>query len=284
MWLRLALLIGIVYFHATLAKFTVFPMKQIRTLLLLAAFIGVLPQANAQYVYNGPGSRGPASLEIGYSYLIAGATYKTSTSYFDEKTFQQIDTSSSEHINSKGGFGAMIGYSWPVARAGNNGRLAISFAYLYDAILWESGGFSYSSNSQTGTESVGSGTIEMGGAIGLDYKTGCDAWRDKSQKFCWTFGLGAYPSYRLTVFKDMAMGHATVLPYVKAEVGIFAGICMKIRAQVSFGKIKYIDYSEDYSNGSSSTSLIGKTTTSLSLVLMPFSWKWGRSQWWGGRR
>jgi hypothetical protein len=48
------------------------------------------------------------------------------------------------------------------------------------------------------------------------------------------------------------------------------------------GKIDYISYESSGNGYESSTKLKSTGTTALSLVLMPFSWKWGRNDWWGG--
>ena len=254
------------------------------TLVLLFALL-FAGAAHAQYTYNGPGSRGPASLEISYYYPITGATYSYTATDYDAKSGKLTDTSFSKHINNKGGgFGAFIGYSIPVAKMGDNSRLAIAFGFMYGVALWESGSFSYQSSSQTGTTTEGSGSADIGVPIGLDYKFGADALRDKSQRFCATIGMGVYPSFTLTAYNGDAQAKSHVLPYIKGEVGIFAGICMKLRAQFNFGDIKYIDYGSETNYGSSHTSLKGKSSLSLGLVLMPFSWKWNRSQWWGRRR
>ena len=259
----------------------------IRSLTLFAflvLFAFAAPEAAAQYVYNGPGSRGPASIELGYAYPISGATFSYSATNYDVKTGLKTDTSYTEHITSKGGLGAIIGYSWALSKMGENSRLNISAALMYGITLWESGAFSYSSSTQGGTQSVGSGSVDFGVPIGLDYKFGADAMHDKSQRYCATFGAGVYPAFSFTVYKEQTGGGLRVLPYLKGEVGIFAGICMKIRAQYSFGSLKYIDYSSETNYGTSHTSLKGKSSFSLALVLMPFSWKWGRSQWWRERR
>jgi hypothetical protein len=167
-------------------------MISLRTSIVSAALLLVsTASASAQF-------KGPKNMEVGYSYCIAGADFKLVDKSFNEQTGILKDTSSTQHITSSGGFGAMGGYYWNVSKVGEQSRLAISLAYMYNAYLWESSAFSYSSNSQTGTQSSGSGTIEMALPVGLDYKYGCDALQDKSQKFCATFGAGLYPSLDFT--------------------------------------------------------------------------------------
>lgn len=224
--------------------------------------------------------RGPKKIEIGYSFCMSSANYTFHATTFNENTVSLVDTLYREKIRTKGGFGATVGTYFPVAPLGEKGCMAISLAYMYNALLWEGSSFSYSSNSQTGTTSSGSGTVEMALPVGVDYKFGCDALLDKSKRFCYTLGAGVYPSLTATVYKDYAGAGFHVLPYLKGEVGIFAGICMKVRATYAFGNIKYINFNENYGNGQSETTLKGKSALTLSLILMPFSWKWERQDWW----
>lgn len=243
---------------------------------ILSALLCLSLSAAAQF----PGAKGPKRLELGYSYVLASANYSYAESHYNEKTGLVDDTSYVQKVKSKGGFGGLIGYSWPLARMGDNSCLALSVSYYYNAILWESGQFSYSYSSQYGSSSVGSGTIDMGLPIGVDFKFGCDALADRSQRLCYGFGLGLYPSIKTTVYKEVANSNAGLLPYLKAELGVFAGICFKVRALYSFGNIRYVDYHQGVDYTQLKTDFKGKSTATLSLIIMPFSWKFGKSAWW----
>jgi hypothetical protein len=219
-------------------------------------------------------------LEAGYSFCLASATFRNSLSAPGENGLPAIDTSVMTKVKPKGGFGAFVGTYFPIAKMGEQGRLAISTSFLYNAIMWEKGGFSVESNSQTGTTSTGSGTIEMALPVGVEYKYGCDGLQDKSKRFCYSVGMGVYPSMMLTTYHGTNDGKTRMLPYLKGEAGIFAGICFKVRAIYTFGNLKYIDYTETSGNMQSITSLTGKSSLTLSLVLMPMSWKWEKVDWW----
>lgn len=223
--------------------------------------------------------KGLQRTEIGYSYCMTSATYTYHATTFDQSTISLIDTTYREKIRTKGGFGGMIGNYFPVTSLGDKGALAISLSYMYNALFWEGTSFSYSTGTE-GTTSTGSGTVEMALPVGVDYKFGCDALLDKSKRFCYTLGAGVYPSLTATVFRDYTGAGFKMLPYLKGEVGIFAGICFKLRATYAFGNIKYISYDESYGNVQSQTTLKGKSAFSLSLILMPFSWKWEKQDWW----
>lgn len=246
--------------------------KSILSGLLLAAavFSGNLARSQAKY-----------NMEVGFSYCMGSAEYKTQNSFFNEAIGLFTDSTSTEKIKSKGGFGGLVGFHFPLVKMGDYSSISFSVSYMYDALLWESNSFSYSGNSRTGNTSSGSGTIRMGLPVGVDYKFGCDAVSDKSKRLCAGFGAGLYPSMSLTSFRDEANGNFRLLPYLKGEVGVFGGICMKLRGTLTFGNIDYIDYGFKSDSYNSSTSLKGKSTFTLSLVFMPMSFKWGRNEWWG---
>jgi hypothetical protein len=229
-------------------------------------------------------SQAKYNFEVGFSYCMASAEYKTRSSFFNANTGVFTDSAKSEKITSKGGFGGLIGHHFPIIRMGDYSSVSISISYMYDALFWEPAGTTTTYDGQgtyTISPSVTSGTIKMGLPIGVDYKFGCDAVSDKSRKLCGTFGAGVYPSLLMTAFKDDAeMGFRTQ-PYLKGEIGIMAGICVKLRGTFTFGKLKYIDYSSDYDNYKSSTSLTGKSSLTLSLIFMPMSFKWKKNEWWG---
>ncbi len=215
---------------------------------------------------------------------MASAEFRSYTRTINYNTGDVKDTGFNEHIKAKGGFGVIIGNSFRLAKMGDFSCLALDVDFMYNSVFWESGGFSYSSNSQTGTTSSGSGTVSIAMPIGISYKYGCDAAADKSKRFCASVGAGINPTLAGTVFRDQANGNFRMLSYLKGEVGIFAGICMKLRGTLSFGKLDYIDYSNNFEGQRSETSLKGKSAFTLSLIFMPMSFKWGRVDWFGRGR
>src|ERR1044072_2834641 len=87
-------------------------------------------------------------------------------------------------------------------------------------------------------------TVQMALPIGLDLKFGADALMVKDMHFCATIGAGAYPSYSLTSITDAPVTIDpvfSVAPYIKAEIGVNAGICMKVRALYAIGDLTYMD-------------------------------------------
>ena len=259
-------------------------MKSTRTLLFAVTLL-LLSAGSASAQNFDRYWKGPSNTEIGYSYCMASAEFKYRNNSFNEGTGRVTDTGFTERLNSKSGFGACAGYYWPVAKMNDMSRLAIGLSYMYNFYLWDGEVFSYASNSSgkgtTVGASVGSGTVELALPVGVDYKYGCDALKDKSHKFCASFGTGIYPSASVTVFKDNGGFAFRARPYVRAEIGFFAGICFKVRATHILGKTNYINYEESGPGFETSTTFKSTGTTALTLILMPFSWKWNKAEWWG---
>jgi len=249
--------------------------KNIFSGLIFSALIISGTSAHSQAKYN---------FEVGFSYCMASAEYKTRSSFFNEFTGTFSDSVKTERITSKGGFGGMLGYHFPLIRMGDYSSMSMSISYMYDALFWEPAGTTTTYDGRGGytvSPTVTSGTIKMGLPIGVDYKFGCDAVSDKSRKLCGTFGAGVFPSLLMTSFKEDAGMGFRAQPYLKGEIGIMAGICVKLRGTFTFGKLKYIDYTYGSDTYSSSTSLTGKSAFTLSLIFMPMSFKWKKDEWWG---
>lgn len=255
-------------------------MKKIKSGFVLAALFALCAtQADAQN-YNFPGGRGPKNTEIGIGYTLGRAEYRFGYKDFNEQTNEFIDTSSVEKINSVFAYGGFVGYSWPVARMSESSRLYFTFNWMYNAIIWNNeSSISYNASNNTYAETSDGATLQMGLPIGIDLKGGAEGNYDRSKRSTTTLGLGVFPSMETTVFREDAAVKFKLRPYIKGEVGVFLGIAMKLRAFYTLGNINYFKY--DYSNGYSSsyTSFQGKSQLTLSLVFMPFSWKWGRSDW-----
>lgn len=235
--------------------------------------------AKAQYFY--PYWNGPSNAEVGYSYAIASATFKYSYNQYNESTGTLTDTSFSQRVTSKSGFGFSGGYYFPVAKMSEKSKLAIDLTYMYNIYLWDGELFSYamSNNPNNTVVSAGSMTAEMALPVGVEYKYGCDAMKDKSEPYCASLGAGLYPSMSVTVYKETGGLGFRMRPYVKAEFGFMAGICFKLRATYVMGHSNYINYSDSSPGFETSTTFKSNGTTVLSLILMPFSWKWQKSRW-----
>lgn len=209
--------------------------------------------------------------QLGYSFLSNSADYKTK----DDLPSYKMNTSAS--------WGFTAGTYVPLTRLGSSGSLALGIDYMYNLMTWKSnikvpdvGEFLFE-----GT------TAQMALPIGLDFKFGSDALQLRTPRMCGTVGAGVYPSYALTTITGSPLTidpTFAVAPYIKAEIGIFAGICMKVRMIYAIGDLNYMDYkkTEEFMGVTSTETakLTGKSNMAISLLIMPFSYKWSTENWW----
>ncbi len=233
-------------------------------------------------------------MQFGYSYITAQAEYKSKDMIVDANTGATYTKDVTSSVSSRFGYGGFLGSTIPVKRLGRKSMFAIGLDFTYNAYVWDykvpmfSGYLYDSTGAIEGLDYLADFafdgvTVQMGLPVSADFKFGCDAITDKTVRFCSTLGAGVYPSMSATVDASNAGFGFGVTPFVKAEFGIMAGLCFKIRATYAFGNIPF--YSEganiyDWVNFKSTSSLTGKQAISLSLIIMPFSWNWNRTGWW----
>ncbi len=245
---------------------------------LLLSLLAIAFQSQAQRGFPGILQR----YQVGYSFVVANAQYETKSFFFsDLSTIGNIDTTYKGTLNTKATFGVTMGTYIPLKRLGQKSSLALGIDFLYNILTWED----KATNSFAGFDGF---TAQASLPVGLDFKFGADAVTDKAIRFCATVGAGGSPSYSISTLTNGGFDidpKFNITPYVKGEVGIFAGICMKVRAIYTFTDVNYLDYgpgrkTDPFFVSESNTKFIGKNTLTLSLIVMPFSWTWKRSEWW----
>ena len=217
-------------------------------------------------------------LQLGYSFISNKAEYSSGF-----KLTGVIDTSYKPYeMSTSASWGFTAGTYFPLKRLGEASSLVLGVDYLYNMMTWKSKvpgpGF--------GGDFDGA-TVQMALPIGLDLKLGADAVQLRKPRFCGTIGAGVYPSYSLSTVTGAPITidpTFSVAPYVKAEVGFFAGVCIKARLLYAIGDLSYMDYKDsDNSNGvesSTNVKLVGKSNMAISILIMPFSYKWSTEEWW----
>lgn len=259
-------------------------MNKYPTLVRLVAFVLVVLLSAEQAEARLPGFL--QRYQMGYSFVVASADY-TTKSRFDNSVFPtlNIDTTYTGKLNTTAAFGVTAGTFIPLKRLGQKSSLNLTIDYVYNAMTWgatkdPAGIGALSTFNYSGM------TVQMGLPVGLDLKLGADAVTDKAIRFCTSFGAGVTPSYNVTTL-DLNFNIDPIFnvnPYVKAEVGIFAGICWKFRAMYTLLDQKYLTYKSSeqdaFSFSESNAEMKAKSHLTLSVIIMPFSWGWKRSEWW----
>ncbi|MBN9481816.1 MAG: hypothetical protein BGO70_14710 [Bacteroidetes bacterium 43-93] len=220
--------------------------------------------------------------EMGYSFVTASADYDGQRrSYTSADGGTITDEPFKTTVQTKAAYGFMIGTYFPIAHLGRASCLAVDVNLIDNILWWKNIGNDLFSAVGFNFSGV---TGQIGVPVGLDFKFGCDATTSKNQRMCASLGAGVLPAYYVTAFDDNVGLNSAVSPYIKAEAGIRAGICFKIRMMYSFGNVPLITQDGgikgNFNDVVSSFKLTGKSNVNFSLILMPFAWNWKTEGWW----
>jgi hypothetical protein len=201
------------------------------------------------------------------------------------------DTSITTDVKSTSGYSMQFGTSIPLKRLGWKSTLSLGVSGIYNMYTWDYP----TANSATLTDTgiyydysnnllFTGATMNAGLAISADFKFGVDAMMDKTYRWGWTGGIGVMPSANMTADFDNAQMAIGVQPFVKTELALRAGIVWKLRILYAMGNLTYLDAKSKtgffgYTNSEHFTKLTGNGNFTVSLILMPFSWTYKRSDW-----
>jgi hypothetical protein len=253
---------------------------------LLILGIGLVPvMANAQT----PGVF--KRLQIGYSFLSEKATYErtypvpnTALLKIDD-SFR--DTTIAVDVKPTSSIGGFLGTYIRVAKLGKASTVNFSIEANVNMMTWDKAttdGKEPTPDDNPELLMTGS-TTHIGMPLGFDIKFGSDAYPDKSYRWCAGFGVGANTGSASTTLNGESGSEILVRPYIRGEVGIFGGMCFKLRLAYNFGKVQYIhtDNSKANAQGNiyqNTTTLTGQPGFTTTLIVMPFASTWDKSRWW----
>lgn len=220
--------------------------------------------------------------ELGYSVALGNGFFVVDSRYRNP-----IDNSKRQYLFSKNfGFRGMsinAATHFPITNITERSILTLGFGAIANVFSWELG------NMTADTLVLGSSPasgFQIGIPVGLEYKAGGEATLDKADKVSITLGAGICPTFHAAHIDngDINQSKFNIQPYLKAELGFFAGIEWKIKAMYLMKSTKVIDYSTgdpnlnstiQYSNSQFKTGSI----FTVGLAIMPFSWDWDKSGW-----
>lgn len=254
------------------------------TLFIIILLISSATLSKAQYgleAYNLPGAI--LRIQTGYSFASTASTYAGSLRIYNADGMIQADTPWSQDLNTSSSIGFTVGTYIPVQRLGKVSMLALSTNINYNVFKWEK----VADEIYGGTGLTLSGnTKQIAVPLSLDLKFGCDATLSKNNRFCATIGGGFQPAFFYTQIDGYSNSTAGVNPFLKVEVGLLAGLCMKFQAKYEFGLMKDFELINKVStnledkNLAGSFSMTGEPAFTFSIILMPFSWAWQEHGWW----
>lgn len=126
-------------------------------------------------------------------------------------------------------------------------------------------------------------SLQFGIPFGISYRSGGDVALNKHSKGMFALGAGFFPCIVNSPDINIIIPYK-VMPYVRAEAGIFLGIAMKIRATMFFGNSVYDQYTSyglaksvqfDQVKGT----VKGNNGIMVSLIVLPFSTTWNTYTW-----
>lgn len=218
------------------------------------------------------------SLGLGKHYLFGTTTLDYNG--WDTVSKDFYATSLDQPIKLKNNVVGYIGSFFPITTIGDNSMFVVntelmaSYATLtYDSVLFL--------GSRYHTQEIDAYKIGM--MLSIEYRMGGDVPLNKSEGAMFTLGAGVNPC--VVSSTDFAkIPPAKFIPFIKGELGFFAGMAVKVRGIIYFGNSVYAD---ETSQGISNTGVGDELKTYMSgingfdiaLILMPFSVSWNSGKW-----
>lgn len=193
---------------------------------------------------------------------------------------QKFDTSINLSKKSSVAYGVSVGSFAKIAKIDKKQMIAFDWSfggayYTYNLVDYQDAG---------GDElSLTALTILFEAPLGLQYKSGGEASLNPKDKFLFSMGAGFAPTFAITgfAFSNDAGGDVgadavfKLRSYVMAEMGMYFGVAMKIRAMYYVSPFTLYHREEgDIEEGRINATLTGNNNIVVSLLILPFSMKW----------
>lgn len=261
---------------------------------LLVLLLAVSAVANAQYAVSSVRPftqylRDKSWYEIGVNYTMVSGTFNGVVPIYGLNNRFITDSTLKRSVQAEPGFGANLGIAVPIITTGHISNIALTFAVMYNTYKWKEINKAYNLDGtyKSLPDILNAKTTQLALPIGLDYKIGADAIASSRMRLGASFGVGVVPHYNSTALdkvSDLFVPQQSigVNPYVKAEFGFRAGFFFKLRAMYNVGNVELLNMNNDpvppYTHGP--FKLTTNSQAIFSLIVLPFSNKWGEKGWW----
>jgi hypothetical protein len=175
------------------------------------------------------------------------------------------------------------GVYFPLSYLSSNSILALNTGLYATGSVWQLGNTSLEDGKITSYEAS---DIFFGAAIGVDYIYGGEATLNKADKVTLRAGAGLMPYFAVGELADGSQDYAKVgfKPYVKAELGFFAGVEWKLKGTAILGSRTIYNYSTgDYNLQDSdyyyAMNFKIRPTYTIGIAVFPFSFGWESDKW-----
>ena len=196
----------------------------------------------------------------------------------DSSGTRQIDTNIDTKVRAKHSFVVYGGTFFPIALISDQSIIAFSVEFLgsyndltLDSVVFRPGEIYKKSES----------IVMLGVPLSIDFKTGGDVSLSKAQRGMFGIGGGVLAGGTSSYVDQTAQAPFKFIPFIKAEVGYFAGIAFKLRAVAYFGDANFIDRvtGNIYGNDQLFTTVKSGYGFQVSLNILPFSYGWRTEEW-----
>jgi hypothetical protein len=179
---------------------------------------------------------------------------------------------------------AWINTYFPMTALSHNSILAVSVGLYGNNNSFTLNNFSFNGQSSA-TMDIKDGFVGL--PIGVDYIFCGESTNKQADKVSLRAGIGAMPFISFGSMSDDFSKYSRlgVRPYIKAELGFFAGIEWKIKTQVIVGSrnlydVRMGDYDlQDGANYYSNFKMDLRPSYSVGIAIMPFAAGWDNDNW-----
>lgn len=221
--------------------------------------------------------------ELYYGMTFGGGGVNINDRFRDESNMNIITGNSrATTFNYRAASGGGAVY-FPLSYFDQKNMLALNVGFYGVGSVWDIGNTSLEPGRTTTYEAK---DLFFGFPIGVDYIFGGEASLNKGDKVTVRGGIGMMPYLAMGELADGSQDYAKlgIKPYVKAELGFFAGIEWKVRGMVVAGSRTIYDYhTGDYHLNESdyyySFNFKIRPTYTVGLVIFPFSFGWDSDKW-----
>jgi len=198
------------------------------------------------------------------------------------------------HPLTSGNLGGYIGTSIPFKATGHISLWAMDIGLNLNMPTWS--GLNMASDFTAPSPMLTASTMQIGLPIGVEWEIGCHAIEskrifeiaglDRTHKiYGASLGAGFIPQVSMTTLAnapDVKTGYGyNCAPYVKAELVENHLFCTKLRIMYTIGDVNLLEVNHALPGKTDGPfKITSQSNLYLSLVIMPFTFRWKETSWW----
>lgn len=221
--------------------------------------------------------------ELAYCMTFGGGALNINDRYRDPFNQSAITGSSRAMTFNYRSYAGYGGFYIPISYLGEKTMLAMNLGVYATVNTWDIGNTSLEPGVTTKYETS---DMYIGVPVGVDFIFGGEATLNKADKVTLRAGAGVMPYFAAGGVPNGTMdyGKLGLHPYVKAELGFFAGIEWKVKGMMIAGSRTIYnnttgDYNLQYSDYYYNLNFKIRPTYTVGIAIFPFSFGWENDKW-----